>query len=344
MPGVLGTPNIAAIKSTLRRLHLPDSLRKGCDTYLMSCTQLEARNGQMHHHHDDDDHHDEGFAHDLPKLLGRRRLLAIMGGVGLASLSGVPAMALECIALPWETAGPYPADGSNSKAGQVVNALTQDGVIRQDLRTSFGGLTPTADGLQLDLELTLMNADGCTPLVDHAIYVWHCDTTGLYSLYDTTDANYLRGVGISDAEGKVRFTTIFPGCYDGRWPHIHFEVFETAEAAVSGEASLLTAQIAMPETEAAAVYAADARYSNGTQNLGRITIPTDNVFGDNTESEITQQTLTLIGSPETGYSGTLSIPIDFTADRSASMAAPPAGGPGGPSGPGGEPPGPPPGQ
>ncbi len=273
-------------------------------------------------HDHDDDHHDGGFTADLPKLLGRRRLLSLLGGLGLVSLSGLPAYALDCVALPWETAGPYPADGSNVKAGQVVNALTQDGVIREDLRTSFAGMTPTADGLQLDLELTLVNADGCAPLGNHAIYLWHCDTTGLYSLYDTTDSNYLRGVGVSDAEGKVRFTTIFPGCYDGRWPHFHFEVFTSVDAAVSGEASVLTAQIAVPEAEAAAVYAADPRYSNGSTNLGRITIPTDMVFGDNSAEELAQQTLALTGNPTNGYKGTLTIPIDFAADRSAAAAPP----------------------
>ena len=287
----------------------------------------------MQHRHDDHHDHDQGFAHDLTVMVGRRRLLALMGGVGLVSLSGIPASALECIALPWETNGPYPADGTNTKDGQVVNALTEEGVIREDLRTSFGSLTPTADGLQLDMELTLLNADGCTPLAGYAIYVWHCDATGLYSLYDTTDANYLRGVGVADAEGKVKFTTIFPGCYDGRWPHIHFEVFESVEAAVSGEASLLTAQIAMPEQESAALYAADSRYSNGTQNLGRITIASDNVFGDNTEAEIAQQLMVLTGDPQSGYKGTVAIPIDLTAERTTS--APPAGGPGAP---GGEPP------
>lgn len=278
-----------------------------------------------HQDHDDHDHHDEGFAHDLPRLLGRRKLLALMGGMGIVSLSGLPAMALDCVALPWETAGPYPADGSNVKDGQVVNALTQEGVIRQDLRTSFGDFTAVADGMQLDLELTLVDADGCTPLADHAIYAWHCDTTGLYSLYDTTDRNYLRGVGVSDAEGKVRFTSIYPGCYDGRWPHIHFEVFTSVSAAVSGEASVLTAQIAMPEAESATLYAADARYSNGTRNLGRITIASDNVFSDNTDEQIAQQTLAVTGSPTAGYVGTLTIPIDFTAEPSAAMAAPPRG-------------------
>lgn len=281
----------------------------------------------MHHDHQDD--HDLGFAHDLPKMIDRRRLLALMGGVGVFALSGLPAAALECIVLPWETAGPYPADGSNRREGQVVNALREQGVIRQDLRPSFGTLTPVADGVQLDLELTLIDASGCTPLPGHAIYIWHCDTTGLYSLYDTPEANYLRGVGVSDAEGKVKFTTIFPGCYDGRWPHIHFEVFETVEKAVSGEASLLTAQIALPEAESAAVYAADSRYSNGTANLNRITIASDMVFRDNTEDQIAQQTLALTGDVSSGFAGTVTIPIDLTAER-GTMSAPPANGRRGP--------------
>lgn len=281
------------------------------------------------HVHDEGHAHDLGFAHDIRLMLGRRRFLALVGGLGAVAVAGGPAAALECIALPWETVGPYPADGSNVKDGQVVNALTEGGVIRQDLRPSFGTLTKVADGVQLALELTLVNTDGCTPLPGYAIYIWHCDTTGLYSLYDTTDANYLRGVGVADEQGNVKFTTIFPGCYDGRWPHIHFEVFESVGKAVSGEASVLTAQIALPQSDCAAVYEADARYSNGTVNLGRITIASDNVFGDNSDEQIAQQTLTLSGDPSSGYSGTVMIPIDFDAERS-SAGAPPVGGLGGP--------------
>lgn len=96
---------------------------------------------------------------------------------------------------------------------------------------------------------------------------------------------------------------------------------------MSGEASILTAQIAMPEEESAAVYAADSRYTNGTRNLGRITIASDNVFGDNTEGEIAQQLMALVGDPQSGYEGTVTIPIDLNAERP--MSAPPAGGPGG---------------
>ncbi|KKB09946.1 hypothetical protein [Devosia chinhatensis] len=284
----------------------------------------------MKQDHDDHHAHDPGFGHDLRFMLGRRRFLALTGGLGALMVAGGPAAALDCVALPWETAGPYPADGSNAKAGQVVNALTQDGVIRQDLRTSFGGLTPVADGLQLDLEVTLVDADGCTPLAGHAIYVWHCDPVGQYSLYDVVEANYLRGVGVADADGRLGFTTIFPGCYDGRWPHVHFEVFESIEKAVSGDASLLTAQMALPEAECAALYAADGRYANGVANLGRISIASDNVFGDNSAEEIAQQTLALSGDPSSGYVGTITIAIDRNAERSAAgPGMPPMGeGPG----------------
>lgn len=272
-------------------------------------------------HHD----HDLGFAHDISQMLGRRRFLTLMGGFGMAAAAGTQAAALECVSLPWETAGPYPGDGTNTKEGQIVNALTQEGVIRQDIRNSFADLTPVADGIRLDLELSLVDSDGCTPLAGYAIYVWHCDTIGKYSLYDTVEANYLRGVGIADDQGKVKFTTIFPGCYDGRWPHVHFEVFENVQSAVSGDASVLTAQFALPEQTCATVYAADTRYTNGTRNLGRISIPTDNVFSDNTPAQIDQQMLKLTGSPTGGYVGTLEIPIDFNADKTLSMAPPPQG-------------------
>lgn len=276
--------------------------------------------------HDSHDH-DLGFHHDLPRLMGRRGVLSLLGGLGLASASGGAAAALDCVALPWETAGPYPGDGSNSRNGQVINVLTQKGVIRSDLRPSFAGLTPQAEGTLLELELTLLDHDGCTPLAGHAIYLWHCDALGQYSLYDLPEANFLRGVALADEEGRVRLTTIVPGCYDGRWPHIHFEIFRSAEAAVAGEASVLTAQIALPEAACAAVYAADPRYRNGTRNLGRITLARDNVFADNGAAALAQQMLEMTGDPGAGYQGRVTIPVDFSAD--ASEMAPPPGGPGG---------------
>lgn len=272
--------------------------------------------------------HDHGFKHDLPKLINRRKFLGITTGVGACAMA-MPVWAQSCISLPWETAGPYPADGSNRKNLKIVNVLKQEGVIRSDLRKSFGDYSGEAVGVPLNLKLTLLDASGCIPLSGYAIYLWACDQVGDYSLYDITDQNYLRGVGVSDVNGVVHFKTNYPGCYDGRWPHIHFEVFKDVSTAVSGDNALLTAQIAMPEVSSRLVYTKDERYRNGIKNLNRINLDIDNVFSDNTEQQLAQQTLNVVGDPVVGYGGTLTIPIDFNADRTVKIGPgglPPGGG------------------
>lgn len=265
--------------------------------------------------------HDHGLLHDLPRLLGRRRALLVMGGAGAAAVMGfnlnaqaetsaTSADGLVCVSDAPETAGPYPADGSNAKAGQTVNVLTHNGVIREDIRPSFAGMEPEADGLELTLELQLVNVNNaCAPLSGYALYLWHCDTVGKYSLYDETDRNYLRGVGVSDSNGIIRFTTIFPGCYDGRWPHFHFEVFSSPTDITGGRDSLLISQLALPQNDCADVYAADNRYSNGTRNLQRQSLSRDMVFSDSSDAQMAQRTIDLSGAPTRGYAGTATIAI-----------------------------------
>ena len=90
-----------------------------------------------------------------------------------------------CIKDPAETAGPFPADGTNTKAGSTVNVLDKAGVIREDIRGSFDGLTTVAEGVKLDIVITLVDvAKACAPLAGHVIYIWHCDAGGKYSLYE----------------------------------------------------------------------------------------------------------------------------------------------------------------
>ena len=97
---------------------------------------------------------------------------------GTAS-TGTGTGAATCTAkIPEETQGPYPADGSN---GPTV--LGSTGVVRSDIRTSFAGLSGTADGVPLTIVLTIVSASTCAPLAGRAIYVWHCDRLGRYSLY-----------------------------------------------------------------------------------------------------------------------------------------------------------------
>ena len=81
-----------------------------------------------------------------------------------------------------------------------------------------------------------------------AVYAWHADAQGRYSMYSSgvENENYLRGVQPTDASGTASFTTVFPGCYDGRWPHIHFEVYRSTAEATSDGQIVRTSQIALP--------------------------------------------------------------------------------------------------
>ena len=155
-------------------------------------------------------------------------------------------------AVPEETAGPFPGDGSNG-----ANALNQSGIVRSDIRSSFGSASGTADGVPIDLEMTIVDVATNKAVEGAAVYVWHCDAEGRYSMYSdgVTDENYLRGVQVTDANGLVKFTSVYPACYSGRWPHIHYEVYPNVDAITSASNKVATSQLALPDDVNTAVYA-----------------------------------------------------------------------------------------
>ncbi|MEZ7236536.1 intradiol ring-cleavage dioxygenase [Rhodococcus sp. GXMU-t2271] len=301
--------------------------------------------------------HDLGLGHDLKTMLSRRRMLAVFGAASTAALAAcstggststsasasattpvsTTTAASECVAAaPQETAGPYPGDGSNGP-----NVLIESGIVRRDITTSFGSYTGTAAGVPTTVTLHLqdLTAD-CAAGAGMAVYLWHCDRDGNYSLYSegVTDQNYLRGVQVAGADGTVSFTSIFPACYSGRWPHIHFEVYDSLEVAVAGDNARLTSQIALPQDVCETVYAQAEGYSQSTRNLAQISLDSDNVFGDGWDAELAAVT----GSVDAGYAVDITIGV---AEKSANVQSdvPPQGGMGASPG-GGRPAGPPPGQ
>lgn len=198
-----------------------------------------------------------------------------------------------CIVDPTETSGPYPADGTNSASGSTSNVLTANGIVRSDIRPSFISSTTVAAGVQVTFTITLVNVNAsCAPLAGYAIYLWHCDRQGHYSLYTAAAESYLRGVQVTDANGQVTFTTIFPACYDGRWPHMHFEVFSSLANALGGKYSILTSQFAMPAALCGTIYADTTTYPSSKSIFAAVSLSSDNVFGDNSTAQIAQQTPT----------------------------------------------------
>ena len=129
--------------------------------------------------------------------------------------------------------------------------LTQSGIVRSDIRASIAGASGVASGVPLTVKLKLVNTSAsCANLAGYAVYLWHCTREGGYSLYSAgvTAENFLRGVQVADSNGRVSFTSVFPGCYSGRWPHIHFEIYRSTGTATQYTNKLKTSQLAVPES------------------------------------------------------------------------------------------------
>lgn len=212
-----------------------------------------------------------------------------------------------CSVIPEETGGPYPGDGTNSNSSGVVNVLTMSGVVRKDIRSSFNGPTGTAAGIALTIKLKILNANNaCGNAGNFAVYLWHCDREGRYSLYSSgvTDQNYLRGVQEADANGELTFTTIFPGCYDGRMPHVHFEVYGTLAKAANASNRIKTSQFTFPMASLNEVYATTG-YGSSATNLNRISYANDNIFSDGYALQLASMT----GNTTDGYVATLTLAV-----------------------------------
>ncbi|MBO9663298.1 intradiol ring-cleavage dioxygenase [Dokdonella sp.] len=253
---------------------------------------------------------DANLAETMRVLRERRRVLALLGSAGLCAV--LPRSPLACTLIPQETEGPYPGDGTNGP-----NALAASGIVRSDIRSSVGVANPaTAAGAPLTFALQFLSTlDDCGPIEGLAVYAWHCDAQGRYSMYSqgVTGQNYLRGVQTTDGSGRVSFTTVFPGCYPGRWPHIHFEVFASLADATSGRNAGRVSQLALPEAACTEVYAQSARYPGSAGNLGRITLTSDNVFGDDGG---VHQLAAASGNPTDGYAAFLEVGLSVDATTS----------------------------
>ena len=138
------------------------------------------------------------------------------------------------------------------------------------------------------------------------MYLWHATRDGEYSMYsgDVANENFLRGVQEAGSDGTVTFQTIFPGCYDGRWPHIHFEVYSTLADTSSGAKPLVTSQLAMPKDSCDVAYTADG-YSTSITNLAKTSLTSDNVFGDGADFQLP----TITGDITAGFVASLSVAV-----------------------------------
>lgn len=158
---------------------------------------------------------ERGLSQDVT-LLRRRRLLGLSGGTTVAVLAGD----LSCAA---------PA------------------IVRSDIRRSFGTARGVARGLPLTIDLRLVGAVTGVPAAGLAVYVWHADRDGAYSLYSPglTGENYLRGVQATDPDGRVVFTSVFPA-----GGLVHYEIYPSVAQATKATGLLLSGSLTLPVSPA----------------------------------------------------------------------------------------------
>jgi protocatechuate 3,4-dioxygenase beta subunit len=195
----------------------------------------------------------------------------------------------NCAIIPTETQGPFP----------LLAFLSNAAVRRQDI-------TEGKTGVPLTVKLKLVNVnDSCKAIANTAVYIWHCDKDGSYSGYtsaqngDHVSETFLRGVQVTDSNGEVTFSTIYPGWYPGRITHIHFQAYLSDNLNITATA---TSQLAFPQAITSAVNSSSLYHG---QNTSVASFAADNIFSDGT----TYQMATVTGDVNTGYVASLTVGI-----------------------------------
>lgn len=197
-------------------------------------------------------------------VMRRREVLALLGAAGTLMLAGrtyaeagsasyddMPA----CVVTPEQTEGPYFVD---------------EGLNRSDIRLDpADGSVRAGVPLTLGLRISSISGAACVPLVAAVVDVWHCDAAGVYSdvadpKFNTVGKKFLRGYQVTDINGGVRFTTIYPGWYRGRTVHIHFKVRAKAK---SGQSYEHTSQLYFDDAITDRVHAHEPYASRGHRTV-----------------------------------------------------------------------------
>lgn len=226
-------------------------------------------------------------------VLTRRRVLAWVGGLGLAAL--VPGCAND-----GDSAAPTTTATTSTRATTVDCILSPEqteGPYYIDLDRVRSDITEGRPGTPLELTVNVVDGDSCDAISDAAVDVWHCDASGVYSGVQGDDGTFLRGIQMTDAGGEAVFRTIYPGWYTGRAVHIHVKVH-------IGGTDTYTGQLYFDESITDSVYAKEpysARPGPDTPNQE------DGLFAQGGD-----QTVVGVSRERDGYGGVVTLGVRRT--------------------------------
>jgi protocatechuate 3,4-dioxygenase beta subunit len=248
----------------------------------------------------------------INRILSRRKTLALFRAIGTAILVAgcipkksrsteaqssvaVPPSSLAnsdtlptCIVTPQQTEGPYFVDEKLNRSD--IRSDPADGSVKDGVP------------LQLTLRVSQIGNTSCTPRAGAIVDIWHCDALGVYSDvadpgFSTLGKKFLRGYQVTDANGTVQFTTIYPGWYQGRTVHIHFKVRTDAPSTQSYE---FTSQLYFDDSITDQVDIQTPYASKGQRKLKNAG---DGIFQDGGDQMLLKLTKTNLGYAATFYIG-----------------------------------------
>ncbi|WP_341528005.1 intradiol ring-cleavage dioxygenase [Nostoc sp. UHCC 0302] len=252
----------------------------------------------------------------IGRILSRRQALALFRATGTAMLvvciprinstakttefsESVPASSTAnnatlpaCVVKPEQTEGPYFVDEKLKRSD--IRSDPADGLVKEGIP------------LNLTLRVSQINSTGCKPFAGAIVDIWHCDALGVYSdvndpSFNTVGKKFLRGYQVTDANGTVQFTTIYPGWYQGRTVHIHFKV---RTAATSGQHYEFTSQLYFDDSITDQVHTQKPYADKGKRTLRNAD---DGIFKDGGD-----KLLLTLSKTSQGYATTFDIGVETT--------------------------------
>jgi protocatechuate 3,4-dioxygenase beta subunit len=240
---------------------------------------------------------------DLPigRALSRREALGVLGSSGALLLLASSPSAVEtpgrtrsrypCVVRPASTQGPYFVD---------------ERLNRSDIRSDpTDGTVKAGAILALTLNVSALAKGTCRPLEGAIVDLWQCDAEGVYSdakdpsYFDTTGKKFLRGYQITDKDGIARFTTIYPGWYPGRTPHIHYKI----RSPESGKSPFeFIGQMYFPERTSDRIYATPPYAARGKRSVSNVS---DRIFN----RDGGRQSLLVLAPVKDGFTSTFDVAL-----------------------------------
>lgn len=260
----------------------------------------------------------------IGRVLSRREMLALLGttgatfflgGCAVPGLGGRPpgggpgsvesstdlsalatvnaSLPAGCVVRPEMTEGPYFVDEELNRSD--IRSDPTDGTIKEGVP------------LALALNVSQINGQSCTPLAGATVDIWHCDALGVYSDvtdtgFDTIGQKFLRGYQVTDENGVVQFSTIYPGWYSGRTVHIHVKI---RTEATDGAAYEFTSQLYFDDTLTDQIHAQEPYAGKGGERDTRN--DTDMHYANGGD-----QLLLALAEDGEGYAATFEFALDLS--------------------------------